>query len=107
MSEGLPATEVGKELSQHAGHGRTVHDRRDRTITILEAALLALVTLIAAWSGYAAAKWNTKSRVELAEASTARTEANRAAAEALTTRNFDSRRSRPGSLRTSSGTSAP
>jgi len=45
---------------------------------------------LAAWSGYAAAKWSTESRVGLAKASAARTEANRANVEAIDLRNFDS-----------------
>jgi hypothetical protein len=45
---------------------------------------------LAAWSGYAAAKWSTESRVSLAEASTARTKANRANLDAIELRNFDS-----------------
>ena len=67
-----------------------MHARRDRLITIAEAVLLSIVTLLAAWSGYAAAKWNTESRLDLSKASTKRTEANRAAREAITLRNFDS-----------------
>jgi hypothetical protein len=49
-----------------------------------------VVALLAAYTGFASAKWSTKSSVELAAASAARTEANRAALNALDTRNFDS-----------------
>jgi hypothetical protein len=59
-------------------------------IVIAEAVLLSIVTLCAAWSGYAAAKWSTESRLSLADASTARVEANRADGEAAELRNFDS-----------------
>jgi hypothetical protein len=91
MGEGLSATEVGKEIAQHAKHGRPAegHAGRD-TLLIVEAALLSIVTLLAAWSGYAAAKWNTESRVTLAEASAARSKANRADLQAMELRNFDS-----------------
>jgi hypothetical protein len=91
MGEGLSATEVGKEIAQHAKHGRGAegHAGRD-TLLIVEAALLSIVTLLAAWSGYAAAKWNTESRVTLAEASAARSKANRADLQAMELRNFDS-----------------
>jgi hypothetical protein len=91
MGEGLSATEVGKEIAQHAKHGRGAegHAGRD-TLLIVEAALLSIVTLLAAWSGYAAAKWNTESRVTLAEASAARSKANRANLQAMELRNFDS-----------------
>jgi hypothetical protein len=91
MGEGLSATEVGKEIAQHAKHGRGAegHAGRD-SLLIVEAALLSIVTLLAAWSGYAAAKWNTESRVTLAEASAARSKANRADLQAMELRNFDS-----------------
>jgi len=52
--------------------------------------LLSIVTLLAAWSGYAAAKWSTESRITLAQASAARTTASRASLEAIELRNFDS-----------------
>jgi hypothetical protein len=58
--------------------------------SIAEAILLSVVALMAAWSGYAAAKWSTESRVTLAGASAARTNANRATLEAMELRNFDS-----------------
>ena len=88
MSEGLAATEVGKEIAEHARH--QAHERRDRALSIAEAVLLSIVALLAAWSGFAAAKWSTESRVRLAEASTERTKASRANLEAMSLRNFDS-----------------
>jgi hypothetical protein len=87
MPEGLSATEVGQEIAEHGKHA---HVARDRLITIGEVALLSIVTLCAAWSGYAAAKWSTESRLSVAAASTARVEANRADSLAATLRNFDS-----------------
>ena len=89
MAEGLSASEVGKEIGEHAKHSGA-HDRRDRLISISEAALLSIVAVLAAWSGYAAAKWSTESRVELATASSVRIEASRADADAFELRNFDS-----------------
>jgi hypothetical protein len=92
MPEGLSPQEVGKEISGHATH----HDkdgeqeRKDRLVSIAEAVLLSIVALLAAWSGYAAAKWSTESRVGLAGASTARTKANRANLDSIEVRNFDS-----------------
>ena len=59
-------------------------------VQIGEAALLALVTIAAAWAGYAAARWDTASRVDIAASLTLRSLANRADLSALTTRNFDS-----------------
>ena len=55
-----------------------------------EAALLALVTITAAWAGYAAARWGTASRVDIARSTTLRSLATRADLSALSTRNFDS-----------------
>ena len=89
MPEGLSASEVGKEIREHAEHADP-HERRDQLISITEAVLLSVVALLAAWSGYAAAKWSTESRVELATASSLRIEASRADADAFELRNFDS-----------------
>jgi hypothetical protein len=92
MPEGLSAQEVSKEISEHrsSGHGDHAKERRFRTVSIIEAILLSMVALLAGWSGYAAAKWSTESRVQLAEASTKRSEANRANLQAMSLRNFDS-----------------
>ena len=87
MSEGLSAREVGKEIVEHAKHDSV---GRDRLLSIGEAVLLSIVALLAAWSGYSAAKWSTESRLDLAEASTARSQANRANLDALEVRNLDS-----------------
>jgi hypothetical protein len=90
MAEGgLSATEVGREIGQHAKHVFDL-DRRDRLLSITEAVLLSVVAVLAAWSGFAAAKWNTESRLHLAESTTIRTKASRAHLEALSIRNFDS-----------------
>ena|SRR6478609_1425269 len=89
MAEGLSPSEVGKEIGEHAKHADP-HERRDRLISITEAVLLSVVALLAAWSGYAAAKWSTVSRVELATASSFRIEASEANDDAFELRNFDS-----------------
>ncbi len=92
MPEGLSPAEVGKEIAEHGrhtGHGSET-DRRSRALSILEAVLLSLVAVLAAYSGYAAAKWGTESSVSLARASTLRTKANRADLEALQIRTLDS-----------------
>jgi len=87
MSEGLSASEVGKEISEHRKeHGET----GDRTLAIVEAVLLSVVAVIAAYSGFAAAKWGTDSSVHLAKASASRTKANRADLEAIEIRTLDS-----------------
>jgi hypothetical protein len=95
MPEGLSPIEVGKQLHEHTSQPHE-HDtsgggnRHSRTVQIGEALLLSLVTIAAAWSGYAAAKWGTESRLELAQAATLRNLATRADLAALSTRNFDS-----------------
>ena len=102
MAEGLSSGDVAREISRHqahsAGHGHGDDDAgsddggrsHDRVLSIIEAVMLAVVALLAAYTGYASAKWGTESSVRLAGASAARTEANRAALDALDTRNFDS-----------------
>ena len=92
MPEGLSPIEVGRELHEHTKEPRDPDggNRHSRTVQIGEALLLSLVTIAAAWSGYAAAKWNTESRLELAQAATLRNLATRADLSALSTRNFDS-----------------
>jgi hypothetical protein len=87
----MSADEVGKEIAGHAAHSEHgAHDRRDRIVSITEAILLSVVALLAAWSGYAAAKWSTESRVGLAESSSVRAQANREFLKAIEVRNFDS-----------------
>jgi hypothetical protein len=92
MPEGLSPIEVGRELHEHTKepHDPDSGNRHSRTVQIGEALLLSLVTIAAAWSGYAAAKWGTESRIELAQAATLRNLATRADLSALSTRNFDS-----------------
>ena len=101
MPEGLSPSEVGKELAEHRHkteekekeqrEGAAAEARgRERWLTITEATLLAVVAILAAWSGFASAKWSTHSSLDLAKASAARTEANRAAYQAADLKNFDS-----------------
>ncbi len=80
---GLGPGEVAKEISEHAKHSGDHTSRHDRRISIIEAALLAIVALTAAWSGYASAKWSTESRLTVAQASTARNAGNAADLEGL------------------------
>jgi hypothetical protein len=87
LVEGLSATEVGKGISEHGDAHAT--GRHDRVVSFAEAALLSVVTIVAAWSGYSAAKWQTESSLNLAQASATRTKANRAFQEALIVRTAD------------------
>jgi len=91
VPEGLSATEVGKEIGEHAKHTRAhgAAGGRGRLISISEAVLLSIVTIVAAWSGYSAAKWGTESSLKLAKASATRTKANRYFQESLTYRASD------------------
>ncbi len=91
VAEGLSASEVGKEIGEHTHAAEDPpKDGRDRLLSITEAILLSLVAVLAAYSGYAAAKWGTHSSVSLAKASATRTKANRADLEALQIRTLDS-----------------
>ena len=88
---GLGPAEVGEKIAEHREH--SMHGEptgRDRTVTIIEAALLAMVALMAAWSGFASAKWSTESRLQLAAAGTARAESNQATTTAASNKDFDS-----------------
>jgi hypothetical protein len=84
-----PASESGPGAVEQRGDAPAGQPKHDRALTILEAALLAAVALLAAWSGYASAKWSTQSRLELASASSARIQGNRAAGEDAETLAFD------------------
>jgi hypothetical protein len=91
VPEGLSPAEVGKEIAEHKKHAAAAQEgHNDRWLSIVEALLLSLVAVLAAYSGYAAAKWSTESSVTLAKASAERTKANRADLEAIVTRTLDS-----------------
>jgi hypothetical protein len=94
VPEGLSAAEVGKEIAEHrerlVAHAHTSAGRHERLISIAEAVMLSVVAVLAAWSGYCAAKWSTESSVSLARASAARTNANRADVKATQIRTLDS-----------------
>jgi hypothetical protein len=90
MPEGLTASEVGKEIAEHHAHATAEHAQRDRAVAIFEAVLLSVVALLAAWSGYSAAKWGTESSLSLAAASSTRTKASLAQIQATQIRTLDS-----------------
>ena len=90
MPEGLSPVEAGKGLKEHVELLEEEHEKRhDRRISIIEATLLAVVAVLAAYSGWAAAKWATESSLSLARANAARAEANAASLDALNSVNFD------------------
>lgn len=95
MAEGLSASEVGKEIAEHREHAEHAgeageHAKRDRWVSIVEAVMLSVVALVAAWSGYSAAKWSTHASLSLAKAATTRNKANLASVQALQIRTLDS-----------------
>jgi hypothetical protein len=96
MPEGLSTSEVGKEIAEHrehaehGGHGTAEHDRRHQLVSIGEAVLLSIVALLAAWSGYSAAKWATETSLSLAKASAVRTKYSLAEIQANQIRGLDS-----------------
>ena len=93
MPEGLSPSEVGKEIAEHNAHTVVGADREDspfsRKLSVIEAALLAVVAVLAAYSGFASAKWGTESSLRLARANTERNLASRAELQGLSTKNFD------------------
>lgn len=89
MGEGaLGPAETSKEIAEHARHAAAhpTTSRHDRIVSILEAGLLALVAFLAAWSGYAAAKWSTESRLTITRATSTRNTAHTADLEGLDVR---------------------
>jgi hypothetical protein len=92
LSEGLSPGDVGKELTEHGKRHADAHhapDRRDVLISISEAIVLSVVTIVAAWSGFSAAKWKTESDLEIADGDVAHTQANRSFGQSLTIRGND------------------
>ena len=90
MAEGLSANEVGKEIAEHREHTDEHAAGHGRAIAIVEALLLSVVALTAAWAGYSAAKWGTHSSLSLAKASAAGRKASVAQVQATQLRTLDS-----------------
>jgi hypothetical protein len=93
VPEGLSQVELSSTIAERAqasGAASGGRDGREGWISIVEAVLLSLVAVLAAYSGFAAAKWATHSSVALARASSLRTQAGRDDALALVTRTLDS-----------------
>ena len=91
MAESLSPVEVAHEAHRHSNHG-SGHDTlsgHSRILQIVEAALLAGVTILAAWSGFAAASNGTDSRVAFAESARAATDGDEQILEARVIENFD------------------
>jgi hypothetical protein len=96
LPEGLSASEVGKEIAEHrervehGGDETAADEKRHRWVSIGEAVLLSIVALLAAWSGYSAAKWSTETSLSLAKASAFRTKYSLAEIQANQIRGLDS-----------------
>jgi hypothetical protein len=90
MAEGLSANEVGKEIAEHREHTAAHAGGHDRVIAIVEALLLSIVALMAAWAGYSAAKWGTHSSLSLAKASATARKASVDQVQATQIRTLDS-----------------
>src|SRR5436305_5911789 len=95
VPEGLTPGEVVKEIAEHHHHHHHLEHvqqggTRDTWISVIEAVILSLVAVLAAYSGFAAAKWGTSSSVSLAKASSLRTKANTASVEGVVTKTLDS-----------------
>jgi hypothetical protein len=90
VPEGLSPVEAGRELAEHAEHVEAEREkRRNEAISVFEAFLLAFVAVLAAYSGWAAAKWSTESSLKLATASADRAQASAASLDAVDSLNFD------------------
>ena len=90
----MSTPDAGQELAerQHhaARHGDHASTSHERWLSITEAIMLSLVALVAAWSGYCAASWDTRSSDLLAESLEIQVAAQAATQEGLQVRTFDS-----------------
>ena len=77
---------LGEHIRQAVHHGQSGHDR---LISIIEAIMLSLVALVAAWSGYCAASWDTRSSDLLTKSLELQVAAQAATQEGLQVRTFD------------------
>ena len=91
MGESLSPVEVAHEAHRHRehtnAHGQPVGHWR--IVQVTEAALLAVITIMAAWSGFAAAAYGTESRVAFAESANLETDADAKAIQSNEVQNFD------------------
>ncbi len=91
MGESLSPVEVAHEAHRHQEHSKAHGQPAGhwRIVQVAEAVLLAAVTVMAAWSGFAAAAYGTESRVAFAASATADTDADAKTIEAYEVQNFD------------------
>lgn len=89
MAEGLRFEEVAAEEAAEHRHGHGDNSGPGRILSIAEALLLSIVTITVAWSGFAAAKWDTAAQDLLAESSLASIAATQTDNDAQQLRNLD------------------
>lgn len=91
MGESLSPIEVAHEAHRHkehaSSHGQPVG--HFRIVQVIEAVLLAVITIMAAWSGFAAAAYGTESRVAFAASANLKTDADAKVIESNELQNFD------------------
>jgi hypothetical protein len=61
MPEATSNVEFAHKISEHGHDHQSRNDRREQWVEIMEAAVLAIVAVVTAWSGYQAAKWDAVS----------------------------------------------
>jgi hypothetical protein len=61
MPETMSNVELAHNIHEHGHHHPPPTERRERWVEIVEAAVLAIVAVATAWSGYQAAKWDARS----------------------------------------------
>jgi len=61
MSEATSNVEFAQKIHEHGHHHSSPADHRGKWVEIIEAAVLAIVAIATAWSGYQAAKWGALS----------------------------------------------
>jgi hypothetical protein len=61
MPEAMSNVEFAHKIHEHGHHHPSPSDHREQWVEIIEAAVLAIVAVATAWSGYQAAKWDALS----------------------------------------------
>jgi hypothetical protein len=80
MPETTSNVEFAHRIQEHGHSGSGGHPHRGQWLEILEAAVLASVAVLTAWSGYQAARWDAKSAANYAKASATTVQAQAQAA---------------------------
>lgn len=90
MGEGLHFDEAMEDESEPANKGgKERRDEGGRLLSIVEALLLSIVTVTVAWSGFAAAKWDTRAQNLMSSSTLASIDATQATNNAQLIRTAD------------------